>query len=284
MVFIAFAAISAVMAGALGATGYDLVHIDPTSADEVIEAVDEFRPDCVLLDLYLRGFSGRRAYEQFKSHPAFDHTPVIIVSAMIHERDNWVLRPIDGFVPKPFHIGELEQVVSEKIELSRAEACSTRDPWWGFKPPEELHARITEAIPEAWRGGEPITLGVVQLRDRASLVRRTGEMAADFVLRELAYRLSTSLPHGLIARQGPSELAVLLPGCSSTEAGEELATAIEAAGTEITLPGGTEVTVSVAAGVAGCPDHAASADQLWMAADIALAEAIEAGVTLGIAH
>src|SRR3546814_17434254 len=44
------------------ASGYDLVHIDPDTPLQVLDALDEHKPDCVLLDLNLRGFSGAAAY------------------------------------------------------------------------------------------------------------------------------------------------------------------------------------------------------------------------------
>src|SRR3954462_13800183 len=43
------------------ASGYDLVPLDPSSPEEVVGAVDAHRPDVVLLDYGLRGFSGHEA-------------------------------------------------------------------------------------------------------------------------------------------------------------------------------------------------------------------------------
>lgn len=266
------------------ASGYDMIHVDPLSVAEVIEAVDEHRPDCVLLDLFLRGFSGKDAYAEFRNHPAFARTPVIVVTAMVHEQKNFDLRPIDGFFAKPFRVAELETIVAERIELARAAALLEHDPWWGFASPDALHDRLNVDVPAAWEGGDPIAAGLVALRNRASLVRHTGEMAADFVLREVAHRLSSALPGGLVARHGDAELAVVLPGTGTADAEEALDAAIDACGHEVTLPGGTTVKIDVCAGLAVCPDHAATTDQLWVAADAALASALDDGTAIDIAR
>src|SRR3954470_15874425 len=61
------------------ASGTDVVHVDPTTAEEVAAAVATHSPICVLLDLHLRGFSGLDAYREIR--PADNDTPVIVVTA-----------------------------------------------------------------------------------------------------------------------------------------------------------------------------------------------------------
>jgi len=48
------------------ASGYDLIHVDPVSTDDVMAAVERERPDLILLDVGLRGFSGLDAYRQLR--------------------------------------------------------------------------------------------------------------------------------------------------------------------------------------------------------------------------
>src|SRR5437762_8737000 len=61
------------------ASGTDVVHVDPTTAAEVADAVATHKPTCVLLDLNLRGFNGLEAYRQIRERGT--PTPVIIVTA-----------------------------------------------------------------------------------------------------------------------------------------------------------------------------------------------------------
>src|SRR5690242_14349000 len=62
------------------ASGYDLIHLDPGSPDDVVTAMDEHKPDLVLLDHRLRGFSGSEAYRMVRSLERFSFVPVIIVT------------------------------------------------------------------------------------------------------------------------------------------------------------------------------------------------------------
>ena len=43
------------------ASGQEVLHVDPQSAEQVADAVSEHGACCVLLDLHLRGFSGLEA-------------------------------------------------------------------------------------------------------------------------------------------------------------------------------------------------------------------------------
>src|SRR5947209_17408854 len=61
------------------ASGTDVVHVDPTSPEEVADAVAAHGPTCVLLDLNLRGFNGLDAYRAIRDREMV--TPVIVVTA-----------------------------------------------------------------------------------------------------------------------------------------------------------------------------------------------------------
>src|SRR3546814_18698780 len=58
------------------ASGYDLVQIDPDTPLQVLDALDEHKPDCVLLDLNLRGFSGAEAYRLLRTEDRYALLPV----------------------------------------------------------------------------------------------------------------------------------------------------------------------------------------------------------------
>ena len=85
-----------------------------------------------------------------------------------------------------------------------------------------------------------------------------------------------------LGRTRTDELAVVLPGCTATQGAEVLRTAIEQL-TEVALPGGAEVPLRLAVGLAAYPEHAADADELYMAADAALADALDRDESLAVA-
>jgi GGDEF domain-containing protein len=78
------------------------------------------------------------------------------------------------------------------------------------------------------------------------------------------------------------ELAVLLPGLTAEEAAKVLTFAIDSLD-EVRLPGGADVPLRFAVGVAAYPEHASDADGLYMAADAALADAVDRNEALAVA-
>ena len=97
------------------ASGREVVHLDPTSADEVADVVLESTPVCVLLDLNLRGFHGLDAYRLLRERGAT--MPVIVVTADPDPRTKKeALREgVAAYVQKPFAVKELYTHVEEVL-------------------------------------------------------------------------------------------------------------------------------------------------------------------------
>jgi predicted signal transduction protein with EAL and GGDEF domain len=74
-----------------------------------------------------------------------------------------------------------------------------------------------------------------------------------------------------------------VPGSDAAAVAGILGPVLVGLGGQLELSDGNEVHVDVVAGVAGFPAHARAADALYMAADAALADALEAGDTVKVA-
>jgi len=94
------------------ASGTDVVHVDPSSPEEVADAVETHHPTCVLLDLNLRGFHGLDAYRAIRKREAT--TPVIVVTADPNPATHkTALREgVAAVVRKPFSARELYALVA----------------------------------------------------------------------------------------------------------------------------------------------------------------------------
>ncbi|MBV8162011.1 MAG: response regulator [Acidimicrobiia bacterium] len=94
------------------ASGTDVVHVDPTSADEVAEAVAAHNPTCVLLDINLRGFNGLDACRAIRERGSV--TPVIVVTANPDPAVRRAARRegVAAVVRKPFSARELYALVA----------------------------------------------------------------------------------------------------------------------------------------------------------------------------
>ena len=243
------------------ASGYDLVHVDPGSALEVVAAIDSARPDAVLLDIGLRGFNGLDAYDLVRAERRFDHVPIIIVSA--DETVRYVERlrhSADDVVAKPFNARTLAGLVASRIEAARAATA----PLTAAALAEALEDEIASAAARA----EPLSFALFHVRGRDGV---------EFVRR----RIRELLPPGAVVGTGDGdELAVVLTARDAEDAHGLVASIVTGIGDTVALPGGASVAVTVTAGVASFPDHAATADELFMAADAALASADPVGVAI----
>ena len=266
------------------ASGYDLVSVDPDTAEDVCAAVDEHDPDCVLLDLNLRGFNGADAYRLLRTEPRHAYLPVIVVSA---RPDAQTLVParggIDAFVTKPFHVKSLADLVVERIASAQRLAAKAvvHEPT-GLPGHDYVEARLLD---ELTVGGphRPTAFALARLRGVEDIRTQVGEAGLEYVQRDLVRRLTTLLPaEACLGVTNTRELAVMLPGTAADDAARLLTGAAEALAA-VTLPGGAEVPVAFAVGLAAFPTHAADADALYMAADAALADAVERHQLLSIA-
>jgi two-component system cell cycle response regulator len=105
------------------------------------------------------------------------------------------------------------------------------------------------------------------------------------VAAEFAAKLRDALSGAeVLGTTAPDELAVLFPSSDATSAQICLAAALGDGPFDVDLPAGRRVSVEWAAGVAGFPEHATTGDELYMATDSALAEAVDGGQPVSTAR
>jgi CheY-like chemotaxis protein len=228
------------------ASGQEVVHLDPSSAAEVADAVESHNPVCVLLDLNLRGFNGLDAFREMKRRGA--SMPVIVITADPSPvtRKTALGEGVAAFVQKPFKMQELCDLV--------AHHTGTGDDLDG---PDALQTRLADTVAAAKRTN-PVSFALVRLVTQPEAGGLPG----------LARSVLASLPvKAFVARSDGGELGVILPATTADAAEKALATALG----QIAAP------AVVRAGLAACPDHATTSDELYMAADAALAGACDAG-------
>lgn len=261
------------------ASGYDLVHVDPLAPEDVVAALDEHRPDCVLLDFGLRGFSGDDAYRLIRREERFAFLPVVVVTADMTAgpRAERYAAGIDGFVTKPFNVNTLAGEVGERIEAARRLALVGRHASSELLNKQYLDARIQDELAIAARSSaEQLALALVHLRRIEATHGAVGPDGVAYVLRELVAFVRERLPQeSVLAQTDEDDVVVLVPGMAPEDVAPVLDRALDEARRAIQLPGGADVAIDARAGLAGYPTHARTADELFMAADAALAESID---------
>lgn len=239
------------IAGFLGAyfraSGLEMVHVNPRGPEEVVDAVRAHEAACVLLDLNLVGFSGLDVLDRFRHDPLLSDIPVVVVSARTEAAGKCQDLGARAFVAKPFNVSDLFDQVAAMVS---ADASSAAAPGSAPSAPalttDELEERIGRALLRAHRDGTPLSLVLVQ-----AVALAEG-------------RLRAGLPSdALVGCTGPDEFAVLLPGTTAPEASSTVGAVLE--------------SLDARAGVASAPEHASTIDELYMAADAALADACDSG-------
>lgn len=88
--------------------------LDISLGSQLLEAVEQFMPDLILLDYRLADRNGGDLCLQLKATPAYRHIPVIIFSAYFSASDS---RPdgCDGILYKPFDLESLLNTVNEHL-------------------------------------------------------------------------------------------------------------------------------------------------------------------------
>lgn len=86
-----------------------------TRAEETYEAVKEFHPDAIILDVLLSGVDGRAVCQKLKSQPQTKDIPVIMVSAHPSAAQSTIAAGADDFIAKPFDMFTLIDQVGKYV-------------------------------------------------------------------------------------------------------------------------------------------------------------------------
>ena len=266
------------------ASGYAFTHIDPDTPLAVLDALDQHKPDCLLLDLNLRGFSGVEAYRLLRTDDRYALLPVIVVSARPDARELLSgIGGVDAFVTKPFNVNTLSDLVAERIaSAARLQEGTSSDPVTGLLGQDYVEARLADEIAVV-APDRPAAFALVRLLTAAEITTAVGTDGMAYVARELVRQARELLPtDAALGLTRTDEVTILLPSCTSEEAVDLLAAASRSI-EQVQLPGGAEVEIRLAIGVAAYPEHASAADELYMAADAALADAVDRGQPVAVA-
>lgn len=102
-------AIRDVVADILGDYGFDVVLA--WSGRRMLELLETIRPSLIILDVMMPDGDGLGALRAMRERPGLQGIPVIMMSAVLRAGD--LGEEVAGFLPKPFDIDRLLEVVVE---------------------------------------------------------------------------------------------------------------------------------------------------------------------------
>ncbi len=174
------------------------------------------------------------------------------------------------------HQAELERHVAERTR--QLHHLAHHDPLTQLPNRRQLASRLAGALQRADAAGKKLALLFVDLDNFKSINDTLGHNFGDRVLQLVAERLRTAAgPRALLARLGGDEFTVLIEDVKSHEDISERANAIVASLQQPLTINGRALSTTASVGGSLFPDHAADADALLRAADVALFRAKELG-------
>ena len=256
--------------------------VDVTQPLEVLQALADFGPDLVLMDIYMPQCSGAELAQVIRQHGGHAGLPIVFLSA---EDDPDIqfsaLRTGgDDFLTKPVDPKVLVRTITVRAQRARQlNILMVRDGLTGLLN----HGRIKELLlaegARARRGNTALAVAMIDLDHFKTINDRYGHMTGDRVLKGLARLLRERLRGtDLAGRYGGEEFLLILPDCDQ-ESARLLVEDIRARFGQITQSGdgvGEDFKATFSAGLAMFP-RVDGADELLLAADAALYEAKRQG-------
>ena len=97
---------------ALNLEGYEVE--TTTRGEETFSRIASFKPDLILMDVYLSGMDGREICKQIREDEKTKHIPVIIFSANRSMKEVFEESGANDFIGKPFNMDELYEKVKNQ--------------------------------------------------------------------------------------------------------------------------------------------------------------------------
>ncbi|OOC48486.1 diguanylate cyclase [Thioalkalivibrio versutus] len=189
---------------------------------EIMETIAAFRPELVLMDLYMPEYAGTDLAGVIRQHEAYTHLPIVYLSAEtdIERQIDAMGRGADDFLTKP--ISDLQLVAAARARVARARQLEERinkDSLTGLLKHASIKEAANREVLRARRIGRPVTLAMLDI-DHFKVVNDTyGHAVGDVVISSIATLLRQRLRQSdIIGRYGGGEFVAVLPECEAEHA------------------------------------------------------------------
>ena len=248
--------------------------------ESVLDVMNEFRPDLVLMDMYMPGCSGYELAKLIRQIPDFVSLPIVFLSGETDTKKQFSAMRVgvEGFLTKPILPERLVNEVALRAERMRTlRALMARDSLTGLFNHTTTTQLLESAIIAARRQNSPLSFAMIDL-DRFKLVNDTyGHSGGDQVLLALARVLQQRLRKSdLVGRYGGEEFAVILDNATPEEATHIMEQLRENFSKIVFDVGSASFSCTFSCGIAHFP-QLGDAETLRDAADKALYQAKHAG-------
>ncbi|HZV61236.1 MAG TPA: diguanylate cyclase [Methylophilaceae bacterium] len=188
---------------------------------ELLEALQSYQPDLILMDMYMPHFNGVEATRVLRQMPAYNSLPIVYVSgeSEVSMQVEALRLGGDQFLGKPFNPVLLAAIVKTKIERFREIQRSTSlDGLTGLLNHTAAKSHLKHLAEHTPPDGT-LTVAMIDIDHFKSINDTYGHPVGDQVIRGLAWLLKGRLRSSdLIGRYGGEEFLIALPGVDIEQA------------------------------------------------------------------
>jgi len=197
-----------------------------TNPLQLLHVLKEFRPDLVLIDLYMPECHGGELAQVIRQDSIVTDLPILYISGeQDAARQNAALgQGGDAFLVKPVASSELIDAVANRVKRARwlkqrLQYLGKQDHQTGLINQHALLSRLETAISELAGAEVAAALLFVEIDGFRALRDQSGITAAEQLVTHVAGIIRSEMgPTEQIARLGESSFVVLMPGVSSATA------------------------------------------------------------------
>lgn len=158
----------------------------------ILESLESFQPDLVLLDVMMPGLSGYEVCRMLRAHKNWSHVPIIFLTAKndMDTRSAAFQAGGNDFLGKPVVPEELLARVQAHLAKSKLEKHSDYDDVSGVLEWEHFQKQAKRLLKESNTKNTPASLAVIVVENYSQLDDRHGDYTKQQVLAEVGELLS----------------------------------------------------------------------------------------------
>lgn len=203
-----------------------------TNPSKALEALTAFKPDLILLDLYMPQLSGLDLSRIIRQDLRFLSVPIVYLSreTEVNKQLEALNTGADDFLLKPVKYKFLFYSISSRIKRARMlRSYMTCDGLTGLPNHSSFQKKLADALDRARMEGRQLTLALLDLDNFKSVNERYSHDEGDRLLKSLTVLLKKRLgPSCITGRYGGDEFAIVFYNMSLEKASYQLDLAREA--------------------------------------------------------
>ena len=251
-----------------------------TSPLKIMEELPEFRPEMILMDVYMPGCTGLELAKVIRQNIGYINLPIVFLSNETDIEQQYAALRMGGddFLVKPIKDSHLLSSVITRVQRSRKLASAiTKDSLTGLINHAKVREQLELDILRSKRQNINLSFAMVDIDHFKKINDNYGHVVGDYVIREMSRILLQGLRRtDVVGRYGGEEFAIIMPDTSEESAAKVINKLREEFSAIEHVHGKHKFKVTFSCGIAGFPCYQRTSEVVEKADD-ALYQAKEQG-------